>query len=318
MSTMTAREAEALACLGLLAAQSDGHRDESELERVAGVFESFGVAGVRGVHARVALGNAVVEEEAKALRTPELKQLAWDLAVGVCRADGEVVEREHAFLERLRLALGLPAGQAAQDEAVAGALAAAPLDAVAAAVLAASPAGRPVLEPAAEEALDTKVREAAILAGALELLPQGLATLAIVPLQLKLVADIGGAYGHRVDAGHARELLAAAGLGLSGQAIEGFTRGFLGRIAGRFAGRGVGGVVDAAAGAAATFAATWAIGQVARSWYANERSLDADDVQARFARGLDEGREAFGRLQGEVAARARTLRLPDLAGSGGG
>ena len=87
-----------------------------------------------------------------------------------------------------------------------------------------------------EDALDTLVRNAAVLAGALELLPQGLATLGILPIQLKLVADIAAVHGHRVDGSHAKELLAAAGIGLGGQAVEGMMRRLLGRIARRFGG----------------------------------------------------------------------------------
>jgi uncharacterized protein (DUF697 family) len=146
-----------------------------------------------------------------------------------------------------------------------------------------------------------------VLAAALELLPQGLATLGILPVQLKLVADIGAAHGHRIDTGHAKELLATVGLGLGGQAIEGFARRALGRLAGRFGGALVGGLVDAATGAAATFAATWAIGQVAKSWYASGRTLDPADVQARFARAVEDGRGAFGLLQDAVEQKAREI-----------
>jgi uncharacterized protein (DUF697 family) len=332
MSTWSAREAEALASIGLLAAQADGRRDEAELKKLAAVFESFGIAGIGSVHARVALGNAAVEDEAGALASPAIRQAAWELALGVCHADGVVVERERAFLEKLRGALGLPAEIVAEAGATAAALAPPPREAVrehapghvplaTAAPRAAAPAvpggpavaARPDLDATAERELEEKIRQAAILAAALELLPQGLATLGILPLQLKLVADVGSAYGHQVDTGHARELLAAAGLGLSGQAIEGFARRFLGRVAGRFGGRGMGALVDAATGAAATFAATWAIGQVAKSWYASGRTLDRADVEARFARALEEGRAAFAGLQDTVEAKARTVSLPDLA-----
>ena len=290
MTPMTPREHEALACIGLLAAQSDGRRDPAEMERLAAVFSTFGSAGIAGAHARVALGSAALEEEAAALTTPELRQAAWELAAGVCAADGATVEREQVFLERLRIALGMPAE--------ATALAVAPLAAFA--------------EPAAASAaasVDAKIQQAAILAAALELLPQGLATLGILPVQLKLVADIGTAAGHKVDASHAKELLATVGLGLSGQAVEGFARRFLGGLAGRLAGGGIGGLVNAATGSAATFAATWAIGQVARSWYASNRSLDPDDVKARFAHGLADGQAAFGRLEQDVATKARSIRL---------
>lgn len=293
MSNWNAREAEALATVGLLAAQADGRRDASEIEKLSAVFASFGVVGIASVHARVALGTAALEEEARALASPELKQLAWELALGVCHADGQVVERERMFLEELRRAFSLPPETVATTSATAAALAPLPI-------------------AAAAEDVEKRIREAAVLAGALELLPQGLATLAIVPLQVKLVADIGAAYGHPVDLGHAKELLATVGLGLSGQAVEGFARRFLGRLAGRFAGGAVGTLVNAAAGAAATFAATWAIGQVAQSWYASGRALDAADVESRFAAGLEDGRIAFSRLQDSVAAKASTISLPDI------
>ena len=312
--TWSAREAEALATIGLLAAQSDGERDLLERETLTETFAAFGAAGTASVHARVALGTAVLGEEARALGSPELRRLAWELALGVCHADGMVVEREKAFLEELRHALGLPAEDVSSSSAMAAALAP-PAAVVAAAPASSAAVATPVaavLDAAADAALEKTIREAAILAGALELLPQNLATLAIVPLQAKLVADVGAAYGHRVDFGHARELLAAVGLGLSGQAVEGFARRFLGRLAGRFGGGVIGGLVDAATGAAATFAATWAIGQVARSWYASGRALDPEDVQARFAAGLEEGQRAFATLEGTVSERARMITLPDL------
>lgn len=303
---MNSREHEALATIGLLAAQADGRRTPEEQEKLAATFRTFGVAGVASVHAHVALGAASLEDEAHALASPELRAAAWDLAVGVCRADGEVVAAERAFLERLRAALGLsPVALEAVDAPLPHALLPAK-PATPARVEAAfdEPIAAPVVD---EAALDETIRQAAVLAAALELLPQNLATIGILPVQLKLVADIGAAYGHRIDASHARELLATAGLGLGGQAIEGFARRLLGRLAGRFGGSMVGGVIDAAAGTAATFAATWAIGQVARSWYASGRTLDPADVQARFARALEDGGGAFDLLRDTIEAKAIAL-----------
>ena len=324
MNDWTHREAEALATIGVLAAQADGRRDEAERKLLTETFASFGAAGAASVHARVALGTAVLAEEAQALGTPELRRIAWELALGVCHADGAIAEREKTFLEELRHALGLPSEEVATSSAIAAALAppvplpaSPPSSPAAAPGASASAAAVPVtatatLDPAADSALEKTIREAAIFAGALELLPQNLATLGIVPLQVKLVADVGTAYGHRVDLSHARELLATVGLGLSGQAVEGFARRFLGRLAGRFGGGVMGGLVDAATGSAATFAATWAIGQVARSWYASGRTLDPADVQRRFAAGLEEGQRAFAGLQDAVEAKARGITLPDL------
>ncbi len=301
---MNSREHEAIATIGLLAAQADGRRDRAERAALTTTFESFGIAGIASVNAHVALGTTTLEEEARALVTPELRTAAWELALGVCHADGAIVTQERAFLEQLRVALGMPADAGpAIDTPVALHLMPAPLPVVEAAFSSPSAtAGKPD-----EASLDETIRQAAVFAGALELLPQGLATLGIVPLQVKLVADIGTAYGHQVDASHAKELLATVGLGLGGQAIEGFARRVLGRLAGRFGGAIIGGMIDAATGAAATFAATWAIGQVAKSWYASGRALDRADLEARFARELDEGRVAFDRMRDTVEAQARTL-----------
>ena len=54
----------------------------------------------------------------------------------------------------------------------------------------------------------------AILNGALELLPESLATMAIIPLQMKMVYRIGKTYGFELDRGHIKDFLATAGVGI--------------------------------------------------------------------------------------------------------
>lgn len=293
---MNAREREAIATIGLLAAQADVRRHPEEDTLLKHAFETFGVTAVGSIRARVTLGTAVLEEEAATLVTPGLREAAWELARGVCAADGEVTTEEHAFLDRLREALQFP-----RDPA--------PLPIESEFPVIESVAATPGAPGAVadEAALDTMVRNAAVLTGALELLPSGLATLGILPLQLKLVADVAAAYGHRVDGSHAKELLAAAGIGLGGQAVEGMVRRLLGRIAGRFGGAAAGGVVDTAAGAATTFATTFALGQVARSWYASGRTLDRADLEARLVRAIEDGKSLFAHVRETVEAKARAL-----------
>jgi len=70
----------------------------------------------------------------------------------------------------------------------------------------------------------------AILNGALELLPENLATMAIVPLQMKMVYRIGKAHGAELDRSSIRESLATAGLGLGSQMLEGFARKWIGGL----------------------------------------------------------------------------------------
>ena len=52
-----------------------------------------------------------------------------------------------------------------------------------------------------EAELDQMIMNAAIMNGALEIMPHTLATMAIVPLQMRLVYRIGHAYGYELDRG---------------------------------------------------------------------------------------------------------------------
>ncbi|WP_200843361.1 hypothetical protein, partial [Raoultella sp. 18079] len=75
----------------------------------------------------VLLGRARLEDAAAALDTPGLRQLAFEMAVGVCDADGVCNEREKAFLEHLRAALGIAPSEANAVTEQADALANAPV-----------------------------------------------------------------------------------------------------------------------------------------------------------------------------------------------
>jgi uncharacterized protein (DUF697 family) len=50
-----------------------------------------------------------------------------------------------------------------------------------------------------EAELDRRILDAAILNGAVELLPETLATMAIISLQMRLVYGIGKAYGYELE-----------------------------------------------------------------------------------------------------------------------
>lgn len=53
--------------------------------------------------------------------------------------------------------------------------------------------------------MDSKILKASILNGAIELLPENLSTLAIIPLQMRLVYQIGQSYGYKLDSGHIKD-----------------------------------------------------------------------------------------------------------------
>ena len=80
--------------------------------------------------------------------------------------------------------------------------------------------------------LDKSILNHALLNGALELLPQSWASMAIIPMQVKMVYSIGKAHGVALDPGHIKEFIATAGVGLTGQYLEQFGRKLLGGLLG--------------------------------------------------------------------------------------
>jgi uncharacterized protein (DUF697 family) len=79
-------------------------------------------------------------------------------------------------------------------------------------VLPATAAVPPILDANRDAELDKMILNAANLNGALEIMPHTLATMAIVPLQMRLVYRIGNAYGYELDRGHIKDFLATVAL----------------------------------------------------------------------------------------------------------
>ncbi len=187
---------------------------------------------------RVGLADA-----AKALSDLGQRQFAYEMAVCVCDADGSQNDAEKNFLRELKSHLGLENDvQSLEHERQADALAdawgntALPLSAAVGSV-------PPVVASQAnvsEAELDQSILNYAILNGALELLPQSWASVAIIPLQVKLVYRIGKAYGYEMDQGHIKEFIATVGVGLTSQYLEQFGRKLLGGLLGKLAGKTLG------------------------------------------------------------------------------
>lgn len=301
----TDAELNSLAAIALHAAYADGERDERERAHLREIAAK--IAGDRIDPAaldRVTLsGPPPFAEMVKPLSTPAIRRYAYEIAVSVAAADGVHSESEAAYLRSLASALGLPATDAAKVAADANAIAAAPDGA------AAAPTGRASPDPAA---LDRTIVNAAVTNAALELLPETLASMAILPLQARLVYRIGQAHGYELDQGHIKEFVATLGVGLAGQYLEQFGRKMLGGLLGSVLG-GLGrsiGRQTASSGMA--FATTWAIGQVAKQYYGGGRTLDAAKLKAAFAPLLEQGQTLVQRYGGEIAERARSIDLKDL------
>jgi uncharacterized protein (DUF697 family)/tellurite resistance protein len=284
----------------VLAAFADGANAEREREAVRRVAASLGPdANLESVLQGVLLGRATLDDAAAKLGTPELRRLAFELAVGVCDADGLRGPAETRFLDDLGRTLGLAPPEQAAPLATADALATVPLEA--------PDAGRASSTSDAE--LDAMILNYAILNGALELLPQSVASMAIVPLQMKMVYRVGRSHGFELDRGHVKDFLAAAGVGLTGQYLEDVARRLVGGLLGKLGGRMAGRVAGGATGIAFSFATTYALGQVAKRYYASGRTMSAAMLREAFDGMLAQAKGLQDRYAPRIEEQARTLDL---------
>jgi uncharacterized protein (DUF697 family) len=158
-----------------------------------------------------------------------------------------------------------------------------------------------------DAALDKAILDAAIVNGALELLPETLSTMAIIPLQMRLVYRIGQAHGYPLDNGHVKDFLATVGVGLTSQYLEQAGRKLLGGLLGRVGGGLLGGLGKHAVSSGMSFAATYALGHVAKRYYAGGRTMSAQVLKDAYASMAGEAQGLQQRYLPQMRERARTL-----------
>jgi uncharacterized protein (DUF697 family)/tellurite resistance protein len=300
---MTDQERDALLAICIRAAYADGLKDErerAEIARIAGSLAPGAAVDLAALHQDVLLGRRTLEDAARQIETPAMRQLAYEMAVCVCDADGVHGPAEGQFLAELQRALGLDAAAAEEVHRTAAALATGPL--------APAPSGPPV----DVAGVDKMILDASILNGALELLPESISTIAIIPLEMRLVYRVGKAYGYELDRGHIKDLLAAMGVGLTSQYVEQIGRKIVGGLLGAVGGRLLGGLGRQAISTGMAFASTYALGQVAKRYYAGGRTLDARALRETFESMLAEARGLGQRHAGDIEARARTLDVKQV------
>lgn len=298
---MTEQQQKAVLTASLMAAFADGskhERERAEIRNIATALSGDTAINVSAIVQDVLLKRATLQTLAAALDTAESRQLAFEMAVCVCDADGAQSPAEREFLDALRSALNLDAAQAASFSAQAEAIASAPV-APAATVTTASTMTR--------EDMDKTILNAAILNGAIELLPESLATMAIIPLQMKLVYRIGQSYGYELDRGHIKDFLATAGVGLTSQYLEQAGRKLFGGLLRSVGGGLLGGLGKQAVSSGMSFASTYALGHVARHYYAGGRTLDREMLRKAFNEMLGEAGNLQARYLPQMQAQARTL-----------
>ncbi len=318
---MTPEEIRAILTISLLAAYADSHKHEREREEIRRIAEGLAQSeevNLPSLYQDVLLKRTNLATAAAALTSAESRELAYEMAVCVCDADGETSAAERAFLQSLRAALKLDEVFAQQAHELSEAMAAVTLQTQAPPVatapepvrapelLSAQSVGEVVPHPAFEapveartrlvstlsrEEMDRKILNAAIANGAIELLPESLSTMAIIPLQMRLVYQIGQSYGFELDKGHIRDFLATVGVGMTSQYLEQAGRKLLGGLLGKKLGKSIfGSAGKQAVSSGMSFAATYALGHVANQYYAGGRTLSTQMLKDAYSHVLQDGR----------------------------
>jgi uncharacterized protein (DUF697 family)/tellurite resistance protein len=302
---MKSTEQHAIIAISLLAAFADGNKDEREREQIKQITEGLAPNGdmnMSGLYQDVLLKRRTLEQSVTQLESTEAQQLAFEMAVCVCDADGVRSDVENAFLQRLQALLNIDATQAQAFAKDADALADMPL------VVLPVESG-PVIDNAA---LDKSVLNYSILNGALELLPQSLASMAILPLQMKMVYSIGKAHGFDLDREHIKDFAATLGVGMTGQYVEQMGRKLLGGLLGKLGGGLLGGLGGVATGAAFSFATTYALGKVAQQYYAGGRKIDATQLKQVFAQMFSQGKQLQTQYTSQIEQKAQTINVSQI------
>lgn len=310
--TLTTAEQRSILTLALMAARADGHDDASERAALARVTASLpgDSLDAPSLYQAVLMKTVSMTDATAALTTPATRQLAYDLCVGVCTADNVQNEAEVAFLASLREALNLTGAAAAAATAVstqANALAVAPVNRPSAA--------EPPLHSGqmTSEEQDRVILHYAILNGALELLPDSMSTLAIVPLQMKMVYRIGQSYGVELDAAHVKEFIGTAGIGLASQFVEQIGVKLAGSIFGRgLLGSLFGGVAEQSVSSGFSFATTYALGRLAVRYYSSGRTLSTQMLRDTYQGLLSEAKGLQGRYLSTMREKATTINVREL------
>lgn len=304
---MTPSETKSILTLSLLAAFVDGEkheRERAEIKRIAeGLSQADGV-NLPTLYQDVLMKRVSLASVAGELKSADARQLAYEMAVCVCDADGTQSEAERLFLADVRTSLGLDASAAGFSQQAED-IAAVPVAATAAAGAVATAPNAPNSPDSAE--LDKSILNAAILNGALELLPETLSTMAIIPLQMKLVYRIGQAHGYQLDSGHVKDFLATVGVGLTSQYLEQAGRKLLGGLLGKVGGGLLRGLGNQAVSSGMSFASTYALGHVAKRYYAGGRTLSTQMLKEAFSGVMKEGQGLQAQYLPAIQEKARTL-----------
>lgn len=313
---MTDTEQKSVMTLALMAAFADLANELSEraeLSRIATSLASETTVNTAEIYQDVLMKRASMVSAVSGLTSDDVKRLAYELCVGVCTADGAQNAQEQAFLAELAQRLGFNDAQTTSARALArqaDSLATAPL----AVVSSVEPLGS--ASNMTPEEQDRMIVNYAILNGALEVLPDSLATMAIVPLQMKMVYRIARSYGVELDRSTIKEFAAAAGIGMTSQFVEQIGVRLAGALGQLFGGRVIGGMLGGLAGQTVSsgfsFATTYALGRLAVKYYSSGRTLSTQMLKDTYAVLLGDAKGIQGQYLPDIWKKAESVNVPSL------
>ncbi len=301
---LTEQEQKDLLTLCIHAAFADGSQNETERNQIKRILEGFSNPGLdlAAAYQGALGGTSSLPQVVARIQASNRKDLAYEMATCVCHADGAFTDPERRFLSELSRSLGLDTAAASEFQKQAEAISVEPI----------APTGKVGTDPDAQAALDKMILNYAILNGALEIMPQSLATLTIIPLQMRMVYRVGKAFGYELGREHIVDFLGALGIGLTSQVVEGFAQRLVGGLARTWAGGLLGGLAGQATSSGISFATTYALGQVAKSYYASSRTLTTAQLKEVFSSMLGEGRRLGDRCAGDIRKKAGEVNVTQL------
>ncbi len=290
---MTELEQKAILSIAMMAALADGNRTEQErgaIEKLAASFADTAL-NVDEIYHDVLLRKISLPEAAGRLQSEEAKEAAYELAVGASNADGATNELEKKFLAALAQSLNLAPEVVSKYHQEAEAVAQLPV-----------PAGAPAsAAPKMSEAeMDEMIRKAAVVNAALEIMPETLSTLAIIPLQMRMVYRIGQNFGFELDQSYIKDFAGTLGIGMTSQFLEVVARKILGGV--------LGGVGRQAASSGMSFAVTYALGQVAKKYYASGRKIDTLQLKEIFSKMVADADSMKDKYSQEIQSKIAELK----------
>jgi uncharacterized protein (DUF697 family)/tellurite resistance protein len=304
MTTPTERQEHHIVLgICLLAALADGAPGDEEREELNRIALLLGGENLDGssIFQDVLFNRVSLAELCDALPDQSTAKEIYQMAAGVCAADHKLDPVEEKFLAELRAQLGL-----GDEVIVTGATASAIMNPTTE-KLALSSAATDQTESIDN---DRMILNYATLNGALELLPQSLATMAVIPMQLKMVYRIGRSHGLELDAARIKELAATAGLGVGSQVLEGYARRFLKGVLGKKS--TAGGVAAQATSSVFAFASTYALGKVAQAYYEGGRQMTKEQMKSLFDSVSTRGQELYNTYLPQIRDKSQHLDLPAI------